>query len=115
MRRQIVYVRGTVTLGGASVKHVLEAPAERPYPHPMRDLLEPAVAGVRATLDAVADPIERYEATREVEKEVRSLLKDVRRRIALELKNEHGKTWREVGQIMGNVTAQRAEQISRGA
>jgi hypothetical protein len=81
----------------------------------MTDLLEPAVAGVRGALDAVDDPIERYQATCDVEKKVRSLIKGARQKIALELKREYSKTWREVGEIMGGVTAQRAEQISRGA
>lgn len=80
----------------------------------MRDLLEPAVTGVRSALDAVNDPIERYQATREVEAEVHSVIKEVRQNIALELKREHRKTWREIGEIMGGVTAQRAEQISKG-
>ncbi|MEU2484074.1 hypothetical protein ABZ593_05600 [Streptomyces sp. NPDC012617] len=64
-------------------------------------------------LDDISDPIERYQASRQAGAAVDGRLRSVRQRIALELKTE-GKTWREIGQIMDGVTAQRAEQISRG-
>lgn len=64
-------------------------------------------------LDAISDPVERYQASRQAGATVDDRLRSVRQGIALELKAE-GKTWREIGQIMDGVTAQRAEQISRG-
>ena len=74
--------------------------------------LDTAVAEVVGTLDAISDPIERYQEVQEAETKLDAALKGVRQRIALELKKRM--TWREVGQIMGGVTAQLAEQISRG-
>ncbi|MEU9495443.1 hypothetical protein AB0L83_21920 [Streptomyces sp. NPDC052071] len=64
-------------------------------------------------LDAIDDPIERYKASRQAGVAADDRLRVVRQRIALELKSD-GKTWREIGQIMDGVTAQRAEQISKG-
>lgn len=79
----------------------------------MADSLNPTVAAVADELDAIDDPIERYEESRKVEAALADELRGVRQRIALELK-KGGRTWREIGVIMGDVTPQRAEQISRG-
>lgn len=82
----------------------------------MAHTLETAVAHVADSLDVldtISDPIERYQASRKTAAVIDDRLRGVRQRIALELK-EGGKTWREIGVIMDGVTAQRAEQISRG-
>lgn len=80
----------------------------------MTEALEAAIAVVRGALDAIDDPTERYQESRNAEVAINDTLRRVRRNVALELKHRHGKTWRETGHLMGEVTAQRAEQISRG-
>jgi hypothetical protein len=80
----------------------------------MTEALEAAIAVVRGVLDAVSDPTERYQESRKAEVALDDMLRGVRQGVALELKHQHGKTWREIGEVMGEVTAQRAEQISRG-
>lgn len=82
----------------------------------MAHTLDTAVAHVADSLDAldtISDPIERYQASRKTALVVDDRLRGIRQRIALELKAT-GKTWREIGEIMDGVTAQRAEQISKG-
>jgi hypothetical protein len=73
---------------------------------------EAAVAEVADALDAIADPEERFREARRVEQLLDSTLRGVRQRVALQLKERM--TWRRVGEAMGDVSAQRAEQISRG-
>jgi hypothetical protein len=80
----------------------------------MTEALEAAIAVVRGVLDAINDPTERYQESREVEVAIDDTLREVRQNVALELKHQHSKTWREAGEAMGGLTAQRAEQISRG-
>lgn len=78
---------------------------------------ETAVAHVVESLRAltdISDPTERYQASRMVEVAIADQLRDIRKDVALELKHEHRMTWREIGQVMDGVSAQRAEQISRG-
>ncbi|NXY98794.1 hypothetical protein HYE82_31330 [Streptomyces sp. BR123] len=79
----------------------------------MTETKESAVAAVVGLLDAVEDPAQRFEELGEVEVMLEVALKDVRRRISLELKAS-GITWREVGETMGGVSPQRAHQISEG-
>jgi hypothetical protein len=79
----------------------------------MTETKETAVAAVVAVLDAVEDPGRRYSEMREIEVMLEAALLNVRRRISIDLKAS-GKTWREVGEVMGGVTAQRAHQISQG-
>ncbi|MFF8784782.1 hypothetical protein [Streptomyces sp. NPDC015125] len=67
-----------------------------------------------STLRAIDDPIQRYEDSKRAEVSFDAELRDLRREIAIELKREQGKTWREIGEAMGGVSPQRAEQISRG-
>ncbi|MEC4016067.1 hypothetical protein [Streptomyces sp. H27-D2] len=74
--------------------------------------LDTAVADLVDALDAISDPQKRYQASRETETAVAAGIRGVRQRIAVELKTG-GLKWREVGEIMGNVSAQRAFQISR--
>ena len=71
-----------------------------------------AVASVAAALDGITDPAVRFRATLDAQKLFDAALKGIRQRIALQLKEQM--TWRQVGEVMGEVSAQRAEQISRG-
>lgn len=80
----------------------------------MADSLHTQIAThVADGLDAIEDLNERFKVSRAVEDSVAAALKGVRQRIAQQYR-ELGKTWRETGEVMGGVTAQRAEQISRG-
>jgi len=71
------------------------------------------VESLRALID-ISDPTERYQASRMVEVAIADQLRDIRKGVALELKHDRRMTWREIGQVMDGVSAQRAEQISRG-
>ena len=79
----------------------------------MTEALDTAIAAVVCALDAIDDPEERFQEQQHAGSKFEDELKGVRQRIALELKNNRQMKWREVGQIMGGVSAQRAEQISR--
>lgn len=79
----------------------------------MTETLAAAIASVVGALDAIEDPTERFQVTKEAEGVLKGEMRGVRQRIALQLKNEHGITWREIGDIMGGVSPQRAEQISK--
>jgi len=92
------------------VKSVLEQVVAYLYSHGMRDLLE---GDALHRLDTANDPVERYKALSTLEASVTLALKAERQRIALELRQQD-KTWREIGRLLGGVTAQRAEQISKG-
>ncbi|WP_326806685.1 hypothetical protein OHB04_02505 [Streptomyces sp. NBC_01775] len=76
------------------------------------------LAELIASLDTVEDPIQRYEDVVTVEARFDEELRGVRQRIAMQLyaggRAKGGRTFAEVGQIMGGVTAQRAEQVAKG-
>lgn len=65
-----------------------------------------------ATLDAISDPTERLRKAVAQEEQLKSEFKELRARIARELKD--GRTWDQVGEYFG-VTGSRAEQISRAS
>lgn len=67
-----------------------------------------------AELDAISDPVDRFQKVVETEGRIDVALRAVRQRIAVQLYNNGERTYREVGQIMGGVTASRAEQIVKG-
>lgn len=67
-----------------------------------------------AELDAISDPVDRFQKVVEFEGRVDVGMRAVRQRIAVQLYNDGERTYREVGQIMGGVTASRAEQIVKG-
>ncbi|CAL9368772.1 hypothetical protein [Streptomyces sp. enrichment culture] len=68
-------------------------------------------------LRAITDLPERWKAyvdrAKHLERELESFRKRQRQEIATGLKAQ-GKTWKEVGEIMGGVTYQRAHQFGRG-
>lgn len=64
-------------------------------------------------LDAIPDPVERYEAVVQFEERFSELVRASRQRTVLKLKGT-GRTWQEVGEILG-MSGQRAHQISRGS
>lgn len=75
----------------------------------------PLDAPADALIDAarqISDPIERYQAVKDVEARIDRGLKQVKAEIAQGLHED--RTWREVGVDLG-VTGSRAEQISRAA
>lgn len=79
----------------------------------MTPSLDDAITAVGGAIDATPDPIDRLQEASEAETAVAEVIRGVRQRIATEL-HAQGKPWREVGKIMGGVTAQRAWQIARG-
>ena len=68
-------------------------------------------------LRAIPDLAERWVAfvalAKHLEEELEIFRRRQRQEIAQGIKTE-GKTWREVGQLMGGVTYQRAHQFSKG-
>lgn len=73
-----------------------------------------SVDALIAELDAISDPFDRFEKVVAYEARLDDGLRGVRQRIAVELYDGGKRTYREVGQIMGGVTASRAEQIAKG-
>jgi hypothetical protein len=79
------------------------------------DLSKPleCVAALLRALGDIADAGEQFQAAKvsreAVEEGIRALLQQRARRM-----REEGVTWRGIGEAMGGVSAQRAEQISRG-
>lgn len=73
-----------------------------------------SVDALVAELDAIGDPVERFQKAADAEDRFDERLRGVRQRIAVELYDGGNRTYREVGQIMGGVTASRAEQIAKG-
>lgn len=65
-------------------------------------------------LRAIEDPVARYHAANRLQKGWRAAIAERKKRFALDLR-EQGMSWREIGEIMGGLSSQRAEQISRGA
>jgi hypothetical protein len=75
--------------------------------------LEKRIEDLGRALAGISDPIERYEKASQSAANFRREFSQMRQEIALNLKRE-GRSWREVGEILG-VTGSRAEQMSRCA
>ncbi|GFE20077.1 GIY-YIG nuclease family protein [Streptomyces nigrescens] len=92
--------------------------ALRATPSPEVPEANPVVAArvgkVVALLEAIEDPVERYRAANRVEARWRQIAKEEKARIARAL-HDQGMSWREVGESLGGLSSQRAEQISRSA
>ena len=86
----------------------------RTYSRDMTDRLGPDLTPLIAELDAIDDPADRFQATVSTEAAFDEAMRGVRRRIAVQLYDGGKRPYREVGEIMGKVTAQRAEQIAKG-
>lgn len=69
---------------------------------------------VVGTITSIEDPVEMYRAANRIEARLRQFAKEEKARIASELHGQ-GMSWREVGEALGGLSSQRAEQISRGA
>lgn len=76
----------------------------------MTDSLDSALKPARAHLRNISDPRTRYERIKEAG---RLLTREELKQLALDLRAEQ-KTWKEIGEIMGGVTYQRAFQIAHG-
>jgi hypothetical protein len=79
----------------------------------MTQALDTAIAAVDDALTEIEDPVERHDAMRAAEGKIGEVLKRHRQGVANALYAQ-GKPWREVGEFLGGVSAQRAWQISRG-
>lgn len=72
-----------------------------------------ALSAAFSTLASIQNPVDRYEALQLLEDDLPNEFREIYRAIATDLK-ESGRTWRQVGEVMGGVSAQRAHQISLG-
>lgn len=91
-------------------------PKPVPRPRPPFELgpdLEKCFADIERALDEIADPLGRYKEALRTDAELKQAFREMRQEIALNLKAE-GRSWREVGEVLG-VTGARAEQMSRCA
>lgn len=79
----------------------------------MTEAWDSAIASVGAAVRSVVDPRERFKAMKDSEAKYASEMREVQREIALELR-EQKLTYRQIGEVMGGVTAQRAEQVAKG-
>ncbi|MDX3713408.1 hypothetical protein PV733_31595 [Streptomyces europaeiscabiei] len=80
----------------------------------MTEALTAAIEAAAEELADISDPVERYQAARELRAELDRgdrVFKDAQQGAVNELKS--GRPWREVGGLIG-VSGSRAEQISRG-
>jgi hypothetical protein len=80
----------------------------------MTETLDAPIAAIVDAVSALSDPGELYRVSREAETRVTASMRAARQELVLGLR-EQGLTWRRIGELLGGVTAQRAEQISRGA
>jgi hypothetical protein len=91
-------------------------PAPRPVPLSLDGPEDPNIGRLRVALiqsiNDIPDLVERHNAVNEMGVEIKQKLRDIKQQAVLNLKQ--GRSWREVGDILG-VTGARAEQISRGA
>lgn len=78
----------------------------------MTDTLETAVASLIDAIEEISDPVERYQAVKELEARLDLTLKQIKAEVAKGLYD--GRSWNQVGELIG-VTGSRAEQISRAA
>ncbi|WP_329114510.1 hypothetical protein [Streptomyces sp. NBC_01353] len=79
----------------------------------MTETLDAPIAQIAELVDAIDDASELDRVSRDVESRVIGAMRAARQKKALELRDQ-GLTWRLIGEVMGGVSAQRAEQISRG-
>lgn len=79
----------------------------------MADSLDNALAPLAAHIRGIEDLPERFAEIEAAEQRVLILKRALLREVALGLRAE-GKKWKEIGDIMGRVTYQRAFQMGRG-
>lgn len=91
---------------------MLDVVFNQPYSRRMTPSPDTARRALIASFDAISDPAERLREVESQEAQLKVDMKDVRARIARELKT--GRTWDQVGEFFG-VTGSRAEQISRAS
>lgn len=91
---------------------MLEVGFNRPYSQAMTTPPDAVRRTLIASLDAISDPAERLREVETLEEQLKIDIREVRARIALQLKE--GRTWDQVGEYFG-VTGSRAEQISRAS
>ncbi|MEE1813524.1 hypothetical protein PUR59_00465 [Streptomyces sp. SP18ES09] len=79
----------------------------------MTEILDAPIAAAAEAVRAIAGPTERCKVSQEAESRMTEVMRAIRQELALDLKTQ-GLTWREVGELMGGVSPQRAKQISLG-
>ncbi|QQN79746.1 hypothetical protein [Streptomyces sp. XC 2026] len=75
--------------------------------------LEPVIAQLVDRIERVDDMDQRHQLVQEAEQAVPKALRAIRQRMAQQMRAD-GMTWKQIGQVLGGVSVQRAEQISRG-
>jgi hypothetical protein len=78
----------------------------------MTETLDAPIAAIADAVSAISDPGELYKVSREAEQRVTADMRAARQKLVLGLR-EQKLTWRQIGELLGGVSAQRAEQISR--
>jgi hypothetical protein len=79
----------------------------------MTDRLEAALAPLIADIEDIDDPEGAFKAIVATEAGFSDVMRRARQRLAVRLR-DRGMTYREIGAVMGKVTAQRAEQVAKG-
>ncbi|MEU1088922.1 hypothetical protein ABZ401_19165 [Streptomyces sp. NPDC005892] len=79
----------------------------------MTESLDDSFAPLNAHLRAIGDLSERYRTIRDAEGMFEALKRTQLQEVAQGLRAE-GKKWKEIGEIMGGVSYQRAFQYGRG-
>jgi hypothetical protein len=102
------------TVGGheVRVKQLLEVDWNRPYPQGMTHSLDAPYESLINAAEEIGDPVERYQAAKNLEARIDTDLKRIKANAAQELHVD--RSWNQVGELLG-VTGSRAEQISRAA
>lgn len=75
--------------------------------------IEACVQDILRSVEEIADPVERYKETLRMDAWAKETFSILRQETVLKLKRE-GRSWREIGALIG-VTGARAEQMSRRA
>jgi hypothetical protein len=79
----------------------------------MTDSWEATIELLDQQIAAIGDPVKQHEAIKEAGIRVNAKLHTQLRALASRLKAQ-GRTWTQVGELLGDVSAQRAHQISKG-
>ncbi|GAB2331761.1 GIY-YIG nuclease family protein [Streptomyces variabilis] len=97
-------------------KHRARITAARRFPLGGSEAARGLVEAIEA-FAAIEDPMERAAAVSEVLtrwQELPSRLREIRQTTVRELRDEHGMKWAEIAQLLGGISAARAQQIAQG-
>lgn len=95
------------------IKPHLEVVSNDLYARCMADSLDTALAPLVAHIRGISDERAQFEEMESAEERFLAVKRMLLQEMALGLRAQ-GKKWKEIGEIMGGVTYQRAFQIGRG-